>query len=315
MIVRKNVKNTFNVYFLYLLLIISVLNSCKEKGNGDWQEDRKVPTEVLNPEDDFLLSLTTKYGVMKVILFKETPIHRENFIKLVRQHYYDSLLFHRVVKGFMIQGGDPDSRFAEANTNLGKGDIGDKLPAEINYKYFHRKGALAMARQGDDTNPDKESSGCQFYIVQGRKYTREGLLNTRTDHEQVNKYFTTLTEDPEYTRVASAYAQLGERGDVMGQKRLMKKCIPLMEKKFDVQLIEIPTKKERLAYTSVGGAPFLDREYTVFGQVVEGLDIVDSIANEKVNRQKRPIEDVKMSITVEEVPSLYVEQYIRRNRL
>lgn len=315
MIVRKNVKNTLIFYFLPLLLIISSLNSCKEKGNGDWQEGLKVATEVENPDDDFLLSLTTKYGVMKIVLFKETPIHRANFIKLVRQHYYDSLLFHRVVKGFMIQGGDPESRFAEPNTSLGKGEIGDKLPAEINYKYFHRKGALAMARQGDNVNPEKESSSCQFYIVQGRKYTKEGLLDKRTDYKKVNEYFISLMEDPEYSRIASAYAQLGERGDAAGQKRLMKKCIPLMEKKYDVKLLEVPTRKERLAYTSVGGTPFLDREYTVFGQVVEGMNIIDSIANEKVNRQKRPINDVKMSITVEEVPSIFIDQYIKTNHL
>ncbi|MBD0402443.1 peptidylprolyl isomerase [Flammeovirga sp. EKP202] len=305
-------KKKLQTAFLYLILVSLIGFSCSKSQNGDWEEGKEVATEVEDPNDDFLLTLTTEYGAMKIILYKETPIHRENFIKLVRQHYYDSLLFHRVINGFMIQGGDPDSRFADENENLGRGEIGDLLPAEINYKYFHQKGALAMARKGGPSNPDKKSSGCQFYIVDGKKYTKESLYDSKTDYKRVNQYFSSLIEDPEYSRINQAYVQLGERGDVAGQKRLMKKCIPMMEKKYEVQLIEKPTRKERIAYTKYGGAPFLDREYTVFGQVVEGLEVIDKIAAQKVNPQNRPVEDIKMSITVEEVPSVYVEQLLKK---
>ncbi|KXX68352.1 peptidylprolyl isomerase [Flammeovirga sp. SJP92] len=303
-------KYSLQVAFFYIISISFIGFSCSNS-QGDWEEGKEVATEVEDPNDDFLLTLTTEYGAMKIILYKETPIHRKNFIKLVRQHYYDSLLFHRVIDGFMIQGGDPDSRFADEGEHLGRGEIGDQLPAEINYKYFHQKGALAMARKGGGSNPGKKSSGCQFYIVDGKKYTKESLYDSKTDYKKVNQYFTSLIEDPEYSRINQAYVQLGERSDTAGQKRLMKKCIPMMEKKYDVQLIDKPTRKERIAYTKLGGTPFLDREYTVFGQVVEGLDIIDKIASQKVNAQKRPIEDIKMSITVEEVPAVYVEQLLK----
>ncbi|NME66344.1 peptidylprolyl isomerase [Flammeovirga aprica] len=305
-------KYSLQTAFFYVVLICCIGFSCSSSQNGDWEEGKDVPTKVADPNDDFLLTLTTEYGDMKIILYKETPIHRENFIKLVRQHYYDSLLFHRVIDGFMIQGGDPDSRFADENDHLGRGEIGEQLPAEINYKYIHQKGALAMARKGGGSNPEKKSSGCQFYIVDGKKYTKEALYDAKTDYKKVNQYFTALMEDPEYSRVGQAYVQLGEKGDAAGQKRLMKKCIPLMEKKYEVQLIEKPTRKEKNAYTKLGGTPFLDREYTVFGQVVEGLDVIDKIASQKVNRQKRPLEDIKMSITVEEVPAVYVEQLLKK---
>ena len=298
--------------FFYVVLITSLSFSCRNQQNGDWEKDKEVTTEVENPDDDFLLTLSTDYGDMKIILYKETPIHRKNFIKLVKQHYYDSLLFHRVINGFMIQGGDPDSRFADEGDDLGRGEIGEQLPAEINYKYFHQKGALAMARKGGGTNPEKKSSGCQFYIVDGKEYTKENLYDSKTDYKRVNQYFSSLIEDPEYARIKSAYLQLGERGDTAGQKRLMKKCIPMMEKKYEVQLIDKPTRKERIAYTTLGGTPFLDREYTVFGQVVEGLDVIDKIASQKVNNRKRPLEDIKMSFTVEEVPSVYTDQLLKK---
>lgn len=314
MFIRKNVKNTHKVIFFCILLNITLLSGCSQKGTGDWQEDLKVATKVVNAEDDFLLTLTTNYGVMKILLFKETPIHRENFVKLVRQHYYDSLLFHRVIDGFMIQGGDPDSRFAEMDEKLGRGEIGEQLQAEINYNYIHRKGALAMARKGS-FNPEKKSSGCQFYIVQGKKYTKEELYDSKTEYNKVNKYFSSLIEDPEYSQIQTAYVQLGENGNSDGQKRLMKKCIPILEKKYKVNLIEKPTRKERIAYTTVGGTPFLDREYTVFGQVVEGLEVIDKISQQKVNRQQRPLEDIRMSIEIEEVPSVYVEQLKKSSNL
>ncbi|MBB6462980.1 peptidylprolyl isomerase [Flammeovirga kamogawensis] len=299
---QKKYKKNRIPSLLILCGLAFVLFSCNDGGDGDWEREKIVTTKVQNEGDDFLVKIHTKYGSMQVVLFDDTPIHKENFIKLAKQHYYDSLLFHRVIKGFMIQGGDPDSRFASEGESLGQGGLDYILPAEITETHFHQKGALAMARKGDNVNPDLESNAGQFYIVQGRAYRKKDLLETRTDYSKVNKYFSALIEDPEYANIATAYATLNEREDVQGQKRLMKKCIPLMEKKYKVKLVDRLNKEEMKKYTSVGGAPFLDQKYTVFGQVIDGLDIIDSLSNQKVDKRKRPIQDLKMWVEIEEVP-------------
>jgi peptidyl-prolyl cis-trans isomerase B (cyclophilin B) len=183
----------------------------------------------------------TSYGKMTILLYDETPLHRDNFIKLVKQHFYDSLLFHRVIKNFMIQGGDPTSKHpAPGDTTLGDGDVGYTIPAEFNMKLFHKKGVLAAAR---DDNPAKASSGCQFYIVQGKKFTDSSL-------------------------------------NVVETKRLKHK---------------IPDD-QREVYKTIGGTPHLDQNYTVFGEVVKGLDVVDKIANEPTDKKDRPLKDVQMTI-------------------
>jgi cyclophilin family peptidyl-prolyl cis-trans isomerase len=190
------------------------------------------------------LKLITPYGKITILLYDETPLHRDNFIKLVKQHFYDSLLFHRVIKNFMIQGGDPTSKHAlPGDTTLGNGDVGYTIPAEFNTKLFHKKGVLAAAREGDDVNPAKASSGCQFYIVQGKIFTDSSL-------------------------------------NVVETKRLKRK-IP------DYQ---------REVYKTIGGTPHLDMNYTVFGEVVKGLDVVDKIAAEPTNKRDRPLNDIRMKI-------------------
>jgi len=188
--------------------------------------------------------ITTKFGEIKIKLYNETPKHRDNMIKLVSEKFYDGTLFHRVIKNFMIQGGDPDSKNAPAGKLLGNGGTGYTIPAEFNSKFFHKKGALAAARMGDNVNPTKASSGSQFYIVQGQIFTKDQLL--------------------------SMEMSLG--------------------KKFTPQQIE--------AYTTIGGAPHLDGEYTVFGEVYEGLDIIDKIASVKTDKYDRPIEDISMTIKI-----------------
>ena len=196
-------------------------------------------------EKETMVLITTEFGNMKVKLYNETPQHRDNFIKLAEKGFYDGLLFHRVIKGFMIQGGDPESKNAPASKQLGAGDVGYTIPAEFVYpKYYHKKGALAAARQGDQVNPEKRSSGCQFYIVQGEKW--------------------------DGNRLRMVEAQSG--------------------KKF--------TKEQAEVYATVGGTPFLDGEYTVFGEVVEGLDVVDKIAGVACGPMDRPVTDVKMKMTV-----------------
>jgi peptidyl-prolyl cis-trans isomerase B (cyclophilin B) len=193
---------------------------------------------------DYLVSLNTPYGTMRLVLYDQTPKHKENFIKLVNQKFYDSLLFHRIIPLFMIQGGDPKSRKAQADEPMGGGDIGYKIPAEFVPTLFHKKGALAAAR---DNNPEKASSGCQFYVVQGRVWSDEELQK-------------------QITRIQT------RKGHV-------------------------PTDEQKQVYKTVGGAPHLDGNYTVFGEVIDGLAVVDSIAKQPRNELDRPKQDIRMTMT------------------
>ena len=195
---------------------------------------------------DYLVTLTTEFGPMRLILYDQTPKHKENFIKLVNQKFYDSLLFHRVIPSFMIQGGDPNSRKAQADQPLGNGDVGYTVPAEFVPTLFHKKGALAAAR---DNNPQKASSGCQFYVVQGRVWDETGL-----------------------------------------QKQLDR--IQAMNGR-------VPTDEQQQVYKTLGGAPHLDGNYTVFGEVIDGLALVDSVAKQPRNPLDRPLKDVRMKVTGE----------------
>ena len=188
-------------------------------------------------EKEHIVAITTDYGTMKLKLYNETPQHRDNFLKLANEGFYDSLLFHRIIKGFMIQGGDPQSKGAPAGKSLGGGDVGYTVPAEFNPALFHKKGALCASRT---ENPAKASSGCQFYIAQGKVYTTAELDN--------------------------------------------------MGKTF--------TPEQRKAYTTVGGVPFLDMGYTVYGEVIEGLDVLDKIAAVQTSQGDRPAKDVMMKVKV-----------------
>ena len=190
---------------------------------------------------DTLIEIITDYGTMKLKLYKETPLHRANFIKLVSEGFYDSLLFHRVIKGFMIQGGDPDSKNAAPGKMLGSGDVGYKIPAELIDTLYHKKGVLAAARDG---NPEKASSGCQFYIVQGKPMTE--------------------------AEIKQAEQRVG----------------------FTM------SEKQKSDYMTLGGSPWLDRNYTVFGEIVEGLDVIDKIAAVKTIPGDRPETDVRMTIKI-----------------
>ncbi|MFM2156615.1 MAG: hypothetical protein RL516_1364 [Bacteroidota bacterium] len=192
-------------------------------------------------ENVYYVQITTDFGTMKVKLYNETPLHRDNFVKLVSEGFYDSLLFHRVIKGFMIQGGDPQSKNAAAGQMLGSGDVGYRIPAEFNDSLYHKKGVLAAAR---DNNPEKASSGCQFYIVQGKPMIENELQ--------------------------------------MAERRSGK---PMSEAK-------------RNDYKTIGGSVWLDGEYTVFGEVVEGLDVIDKIAAVPCGPMDRPASDVRMKMVL-----------------
>jgi len=201
-------------------------------------------TGVFGQKNETLVLISTDYGNIKIKLYNETPKHRDNFIKLVNEKFYDGTLFHRVIPNFMIQGGDPDSKTAKPNQALGNGGPGYTIPAEFNPKCFHKKGALAAARLGDNANPKKESSGSQFYLVQGQVFKNENLN--------------------------------------------------MMEQKMGIKF----SAEQRKIYSTIGGTPFLDQNYTVFGEIIEGLDVIEKIAVVKTGANDRPVADVKMTMKI-----------------
>ena len=241
-----------------------------------------------------IVEIQTSFGTMKVKLYNETPQHRDNFIKLVEQGFYDELLFHRVIKDFMIQGGDPDSKGARAGRQLGGGDLGYEIPAEFNQTLFHKKGALSAARTSDEVNPEKKSSASQFYIVQGKTYTNETLdmLIDRRKQQAIkietDKFIKANQSEIKRLQKLPVRDSLNAFLDVIYQDA---------EAKANLSSFEVDSLK-RVVYTTVGGTPFLDGAYTVFGEVIEGLGIIDSIANVSVDRNDRPVQDIKMRIKV-----------------
>jgi cyclophilin family peptidyl-prolyl cis-trans isomerase len=202
----------------------------------------KRTVKVKTIDNSIKVKITTDSGIIVVKLYDSTPLHRDNFAKLVKEGFYDSLLFHRVISNFMIQGGDPNSKHSEPGAMLGNGG-GDmtRIPAEFRPSLFHKKGTLCAARDG---NPEKASSACQFYIVQGMKYTDDQLNGMEMQ----------------------------------------------MGKKFSIQ--------ERMAYKTIGGTPQLDQNYTVFGEVIKGLNVIDKIANVQKGMADRPVGDVRMKMEI-----------------
>ena len=241
--------------------------------------------------NETLVRLETTMGNITVKLYNETPKHRDNFIKLAKEGTYDSTLFHRVIKNFMIQAGDPQSKTATDTTTLGNGDVGYTLPAEFNPKFFHKKGVLAAARQGDDVNPEKASSGCQFYIVTGRKFTEPQLLGmeNKINEQREEALFDSLARQ----HMKEIY-KMRKAGDNAGLLEL--------QDTLEAQARELADKEEKFrftpeqikAYSTIGGAPHLDGSYTVFGEVTEGMEVVDNIEIAKTNRADRPIENIRI---------------------
>ena len=232
--------NTKKIGILFLLSIFLFL-SCSKKTSTITDDNQTSQME--EKQEQTMVLISTNYGDIKIVLYNETPLHRDNFIQIVKNGTLDSTLFHRVIKGFMIQGGDPNSKIAKKGQMLGNGDLGYKVPAEINQNLFHKKGALAAAR---DNNPQKASSSCQFYIVQGNVYNDQQL---DTMQARMNKTF---------------------------------------------------SSEQRKVYSTIGGVPHLDGDYTVFGEVIEGLDVVDKIAEVATDRNDRPLEDVRMKVSIVE---------------
>jgi peptidyl-prolyl cis-trans isomerase B (cyclophilin B) len=239
---------------------------------------------------------TTK-GDIRVRLYDETPKHRDNFIKLAKEGYFDGTLFHRVIKDFMIQGGDPDSKEAPKGKRLGTGGPDYTIPAEFVYpQYFHKRGALSAARLGDEVNPERESSGSQFYIVWGKTFKESEL-------KQMEKQMAMQQEQQVFQSLATAHRNeimdMRRNRDRNGLMQLQDKLVDETKAKCKEMGKPTFTPEQVETYTTVGGTPFLDNQYTVFGEVEEGLDVVEAIQNCKTSRDDRPEEDIKMTVVVE----------------
>lgn len=250
---------------------------------------------------DFVVTIKTPYGDMIAILYDETPKHKANFIKLAQEHYFDSLLFHRVIQGFMIQGGDPKSKKAKPGESLGNGGPGYTVDAEFIPTLFHEKGALSAARMPDQVNPQKASSGSQFYIVQGTVISPQEIDNLRYDQMQLMTGLRKMFEDPSNKPLLDSLNQLYFAGDMMAYQQRLFALAPRVEKATGLKVINEVSDAKIKAYTTVGGSPHLDGQYTVFGKVIKGLEVIDKIAAAQRDAADRPLEDIRMTVTVQEL--------------
>ncbi len=240
------------------------------------------------------VQIQTTLGDITLRLYDETPLHRDNFLKLVKQHFYDGTLFHRVIKNFMIQGGDPDSKGAPADKMLGTGDPGYTIEAEIKDGLFHKRGALAAARQGDEVNPERRSSGSQFYIVWGQVYNENQL-------RQLSKQIMMQRLQAEFNKLVASHRaeimQMRRERNHAGLQEMQEKLAAEAESKVGQSGM---TDDQMKIYSTVGGTPHLDGQYTVFGEVEDGLDVVEKIQNSATGRADRPVDDIEMKIVVVE---------------
>lgn len=245
-------------------------------------ENKQTETQVL---------MHTSAGDIKLKLYNGTPQHRDNFIKLVKEGQYNGLLFHRVIKDFMIQGGDVTSKNAPMNKQLGAGDLGYTVPAEFNYpEYFHKKGALCAARTGDEVNPQRASSASQFYIVTGKVYKDNELnqMEKQMENQLKQSIFNRLQTENK-AKIMELYRSGDKQELAILRDTLIGKTELEAEKRKDEAKLS-PSVRE--VYKTIGGVPFLDNQYTVYGEVVEGIETVDAIQNTKTNKQDRPTENI-----------------------
>ena len=253
--------------------------------------EEKTPAMTVDLTNTTRVLLETSMGEIELALYNETPQHRDNFIKLVNEGTYDGVLFHRVINNFMIQTGDPDSKTATPDALLGSGGPGYDLPAEIVYpKLFHKRGAIAAAREGDETNPERKSSGSQFYIVTGRRYSEyqlNAMVERLADQAKAMK-FQTMTRE----RMPEIQA-LKVQGDTTALMTLQNELIKLTEDWYAKNPVQF-TQQQIDAYSTIGGTPHLDGTYTVFGEVVKGMDVVDKIQNVTTGQNDRPVDDVRI---------------------
>lgn len=275
--------------FLSFMMVVLTLISCSANNTESASESAAQPQTTNSKMTK--VKLETTMGDIVVELYDETPQHRDNFVKLVQEGYYDGVLFHRVIKDFMIQTGDGNSKTAGPDATLGDGDPGYTIPAEFVYpKYFHKRGALAAARTGDQVNPERRSSGSQFYIVTGKIYSSDEL-------KMMTQRLATVKKQDIFRRLVNEnHAQietLQRNQDNEGLNELQNRLIQQTEAEAAQSPFSL-TDEQIDAYTSVGGTPHLDGQYTVFGQVIEGMDVVDKIQNAQTGRMDRPVSDIKI---------------------
>ena len=246
--------------------------------------------ETKKEKKEQLYKIETAYGDMIFKLYDATPLHKANFEKLIEQGYFNGLLFHRVIDGFMIQGGDPESRDAKSGEMLGNGGPGYTIPAEFVDTIFHKKGVIAAAREGDDVNPEMRSAGSQFYIVQGKIFTDEDIkkVEDRINASRLNNLIT--------QNINEAKEEAFNTGCIIDYQVIVPEARKKAEEEFKKQgYYKIPEFKRKV-YQTIGGTPHLDNAYTVFGEVIEGLDVIDKIAAVETDENDRPVKDIKMKI-------------------
>jgi len=275
---KENSIMNFPFSTLLILFVLSILG-CNEKEEpiSSIEEPRKK------------IEMTTNYGTMVIELYDETPLHRDNFVNLAKNKAYDSLLFHRVIEEFMIQGGDPESKEAQPNDTLGDGDAPYVVSAEFNSKLFHKKGVLAAAR---DDHPERASSAMQFYIVQGRVFNDSllAIAEERINRNMAIVYFRKITpRNP----ILDSLQGARNSGNFKYYTVLGDSILKLARAHENFTSYIIPDD-QRAAYKSIGGTPHLDQNYTVFGEVIQGLDVVDSIAGVATESQDRPLKEVRI---------------------
>lgn len=264
-----------------LFLALALFTACGGGKKNNQMEDKRTRIE-----------FETTMGKFTVALYDETPEHKENFIKLVKEGTYDSTLFHRVINKFMIQAGDPQSKTASDTANLGNGDVGYTLKAEfMPERLFHKRGALAAAREGDQVNPEKRSSGCQFYVVTGRKFSDEQLLSMEKhiNDQMIESEFYRLAKK-DMAKIQKLQAEGDNEGLMEMQESLEKEAFANIEKRGFFKY----TPEQIKTYKSIGGTPHLDGSYTVFGEVTEGMDTIEKIEVARTNKMDRPLENIRI---------------------
>jgi cyclophilin family peptidyl-prolyl cis-trans isomerase len=255
---------------VFLLFLFSLISCMSPSGN-----------------ENSMVLIKTSLGDIKIKLYDSTPIHRDNFIHLVNSHFYDGISFHRIIKNFMIQAGDPETKSGSPK-NMPDSIKTYTIPAEFNNLYFHKKGALAAARQGDDVNPHKRSSGTQFYIVQGVKFSDDELnqveqrINSNMKQSMFNSFMKATTDSVRMTGKEVTNAQIQQIASI--------KMFQFLSSYKDFRLSD----EQRNIYKTSGGTPRLDGNYTVFGEVIEGLDIVDKIAEVPTDTNDKPLNEIKI---------------------
>jgi peptidyl-prolyl cis-trans isomerase B (cyclophilin B) len=259
-------------------------------------------------KDDYVVTIKTRFGEMKAVLYDETPLHKKNFLKLADEKYFDSTLFHRVMQEFMIQGGDPDSKTATPGQQLGQGGPGYTVPAEILPAFYHEKGALSAARLSDAQNPKKESSGSQFYIVQGRVMTTEEAESLKYDQNALMQGLGQMFQSKQYPTLFDSLNQLYASGNRAAYETKLYSLASRVEKISGLKIFRPVDQNKLKLYTTLGGTPHLDGEYTVFGKVIKGLDVLDKIAASPTDEANRPFEDIRMSVTVEKMSKKKIEK-------